>query len=62
MDSPHDEPGLQSVPTATGTPASIMARARAYRFRMLNAVTGSSTAITPASAMAFRPASEAARR
>ena len=63
IDSVNEEPGLQSVASATGTPASTSRRAGAQTcFMRKNEVPGSSTAVTPAAASASIPCGETAIR
>ena len=63
IDSVGDDPGLQSVASATGTPASIMSRAGANSSPIKNkVVAGKSTATTPASAMRRMPSADACTR
>ncbi len=63
IDSVCEEPGLQSVASATGTPASTSRRAGAYLcFMRKKLVPGSSTAVTPERARASTPAGETAIR
>ena len=59
MDVVGDDPGLQSVEIATGTPASIISRPLQLVSRKYNAVAGNKHAITPASAIAAIPLSDA---
>src|SRR5690606_2260064 len=58
IDEVYDEPGLQSVASATVTPASMSLRASGYGERVENSAPGSRVATTPEEASASTSASD----